>query len=252
MATLSWNPQTMRFEATSASGGAGGLLAGTIVPGLSPAQQYLLGATRQWGSQPAAVGGISQPYQATWMDDPYTSQAIQQRFQPTLGSYYATYGSDNELPFSQYLTGINPATGQPVSGVSGQLADTQVQPTASGGSQPSWMPTQPGNWADIAKVAQTYRPGYSGVPTGLTQGDYDRWRTVLDTEGAAEALTGLATYNAPGIFGSMREQGLGDARRRYMASTPAATSQSWLGELAKNQSPYNQFLNPNFRTIAPV
>lgn len=247
MATLSWNPQTMRFEST---GGAGGLLAGTIVPGLSPAQQYLLGATRQWGTRPDTLAET--PYEATWMDDPYTSRAIQQRFQPTLGSYYATYGSGAELPFSQYLTGINPATGQPEVGVSGQLADTQVQPTASGGSQPSWMPTQPGNWADIAKVAQTYRPGYSGVPTGLTQGDYDRWRTVLDTEGAAEALTGLATYNAPGIFGSMREQALGDARRRYMASTPAATSQSWLGELAKNQSPYNQFLNPNFRTTAPV
>ena len=247
MATLSWNPQTMRFEST---GGAGGLLAGTIVPGLSPAQQYLLGATRQWRTRPDTLAET--PYEATWMDDPYTSRAIQQRFQPTLGSYYATYGSGAELPFSQYLTGINPATGQPEVGVSGQLADTQVQPTASGGSQPSWMPTQPGNWADIAKVAQTYRPGYSGVPTGLTQGDYDRWRTVLDTEGAAEALTGLATYNAPGIFGSMREQALGDARRRYMASTPAATSQSWLGELAKNQSPYNQFLNPNFRTTAPV
>ena len=217
---LEWNPNTMQYEQVAGTDPTNmqSALAGSILPQLSPGEQYQAAARGVYGSR--------------FEDNPFLARAVGAQASPLYGRYLSTYnpfgGDVYTLPpspqgFGQWLRGpANPETGV-YSGL-GQFG--QPAPQAAGD-----------NWTNIINTARSMSPTYAGVAPNVDANTYAAYADMVGNESMANALASAMTYR-PGMgrtFSGLRQQGLGRLRRDFEAESPGATAADWLGYLAGQQ-----------------
>jgi hypothetical protein len=205
-------------EGTDFSGRAA--LAGQIVSGLTPAEQFDIGAE-------AAMPG--------YQESPYTRAYAQRSIAPMYGQFLAGAapgmwtGTGAPQTFAQY-------TRQQLRGAQGRL------PLVEG------LSTQ--NWQDIMDVARSqqldFDPSRGRQPSAELE---QRWGPMLRDPQQVAALTAMATYDpyAGSIYGGLRQRGLDVMRRRFLAGDPdpQGAGARWLTHLMGGAG--GAYINPDYQ-----
>ena len=217
---LEWNPNTMQYEQVAGTDPTNmqSALAGSILPQLSPGEQYQAAARGVYGSR--------------FEDNPFLARAVGAQASPLYGRYLSTYN-----PFGGDYAAQAPSP----QGFGQWLRGTPTDGTYSGMGK--FGTTVPGgapvtdNWANIINTARSMSPTYTGAAPNVDANTYAAYADMVGNESMANALASAMTYR-PGMgrtFSGLRQQGLGRLRRDFEAESPGATAADWLGYLAGQQ-----------------
>jgi hypothetical protein len=210
-------------EETDFSGRAA--LAGQIVSGLTPAEQFDIGAE-------AAMPG--------YQESPYTRAYAQRSIAPMYGRFLAA-GAPGEW------------TGEGAPPTFAQY--TRSAMTGARGGQPLVTNLSTQNWQDIMDVARSQALGYE-APSGGAPSDVlaAKWGPMLRDPQQVAALTAMATYDpyAGSIYGGLRQRGLDVMRRRFLAgdADPASAGSRWLTHLMGGAG--GAYINPAYQYTGRV